>query len=304
MVDVSTLPDQSGRIALVTGANTGLGFHNAHDLAAKGATVVLACRTESRAHDAMARISDAVPHADLHFLQLDLSSLSAVRASAAEFRSRHKTLDVLINNAGIMMPAYQQTVDGFESQMAANYWGHFLLTMSLIDLMPDVSTSRVVTVSSLAHAMGTKQIRFEDIHWERSYSRAGAYQQSKLACLMFTLELDRRLKRGGKQLLSVGAHPGISETELGRTMPKALTLAFRYTFGPFMTHAPSKGSLPTLVAAIADGVSGGDYFGPQGRREYRGNPGPAIIDSCAQDMNATRRLWDLSVKFTGADLPF
>lgn len=302
--DPGDLPRQDGRIAVVTGSNTGLGYHNAHDLAAKGATVVMACRTESRARDAMARIGESVPDADLEFLALDLQSLDSVRTAAAEFRDRHDRLDVLIDNAGIMMTPYERTVDGFEGQMAANYWGHFALTMSLIDLLPDTSDSRVVTLSSLAHRQGAKAIRFDDVHWERTYRRAGAYQQSKLACLMFALELDRRLQAAGKQIVSVGAHPGVAETELGRHLPSLLATVIRYTVGPFISHSPEQGSHPTLVAAIDPDVRGGDYLGPTGRGEFKGDPGPAVVDECARDPEAARRLWELSVELTGTDLPF
>ncbi|MEO1059873.1 MAG: oxidoreductase [Actinomycetota bacterium] len=302
--DVDRLPGQEGRVALITGANTGLGFHNAKDLAAKGAKVVMACRSESRAEDAMRRIRAEVPDADLELLLLDLGSLEAVRSAAATFRERHDSLDLLVNNAGIMMTPYEQTEDGFEGQMAANYWGHFLLTMSLVDLLPDTPASRIVTLSSLAHAQGAKRINFDDLHWERKYSRQGAYQQTKLACLMFTLELDRRLRAAGKEIVSAASHPGVSETELGRALPKALVLAVRYTIGPFMSHDPDVASLPTLVAAIDPDVSGGDYLGPQGFQEFRGDPGPAKIHACARDEAAARRLWERSVELTGADLPF
>ena len=302
--DLSALPDQHGRTVMITGSNTGLGFHNALDLAAKGATVVMACRSESRARDAMSRIQADVPDADLEFLPLDLQSLDSVREAAATFRANHDRLDVLVNNAGIMMTPYGRTADGFEGQMAANYWGHFLLTMSLIDLLPDTAASRVVSLSSLAHRQGAKSLNFDDIHWERRYSAVGAYRQTKLACLLFALELDRRLRAADKRVLSVAAHPGVSETELGRALPKALVLATRYTVGPFVSHDPDRASLPTLLAAIGPDVAGGDYYGPQGLGELKGRPGPASIHPGARDEHAARRLWDLSVELTGADLPF
>ncbi len=302
--DVAHLPEQTGRIALITGANTGLGYCNALDLAAKGAKVVMACRNEDRALKAMQLIRGDLGDADLEFLKLDLGSLDAVRAAVSEYRSRHEHLDVLVNNAGIMMTPYVRTVDGLEGQMAANYWGHFLLTMSLIDLMPDTTASRVVTLSSLAHRQGTKQIRFDDISWEQGYSRVGAYRQTKLACLLFTLELDRRLQAAERHIVSAGAHPGFSTTELARSIPRVLQYLTRYTIGAVFAQGPDQGSLPTLVAAIADNVTGGDYFGPQGRWEMKGPPGPAHIDDCARDAKAARRLWDLSAEITGADLPY
>ncbi|MEM9035398.1 MAG: oxidoreductase [Actinomycetota bacterium] len=302
--DTAALPRQDGRTAIITGANTGLGFHNAKDLAAKGAKVVMACRSEQRAEDAMTRIRADVPDADLELLRIDLSSLDSVRSAVATYREQHDSLDLLINNAGVMMTPYERTVDGFELQMAANYWGHFLLTMSLIDLLPDEATARVVTLSSLAHAQGAKKIRFDDIHWEQKYSRQGAYQQTKLACLMFALELDRRLQAAGKRVVSAASHPGVSETELGRALPKPLVLAVRYTVGPFISHDPDVASLPTLLAAIGPDVRGGDYYGPTGFQEFKGDPGPAKIHSCARDEAAAARLWDLSVELTDADLPF
>ena len=302
--DIEQLPNQDGRIAIVTGSNTGLGYHNALDLASKGAKVVMACRTESRARDAMARISAEVPGADLEFLELDLQSLDSVRSAVDQYRSQHDSLDLLINNAGIMMTPYENTADGVEDQMAANYWGHFLLTMSLIDLLPDTSESRVVSLSSIAHRQGSKKINFADIHWEHKYSSVAAYRQTKLACLMFALELDRRLKAAGKRVLSTASHPGVSDTDLGRSLPKALVLMTRFTIGPLISHNPDQASLPTLLAAIQPEVSGGDYFGPQGMGELKGGPGPAKIHDAARDEEAARQLWELSVDATGADLPF
>ena len=299
-----SLPRQDGRVVMITGSNTGLGFHNARDLARLGATVVMACRTESRATAAMEQIAADVPDADLEFLQTDLSSLDAVRDAAAEFRTRHATLDVLINNAGIMWTPYELTVDGFESQMAANYWGHFLLTMSLVDLLPDSEDSCVVTLSSIAHEAPPRRIRFEDPHWEQAYDRQQAYAQTKLACLLFALELDRRLTVAGKQIRSVASHPGVSLTELARSMNQLMVRTMKYTIGPFISHSPEKGSRPTLVAALDPSVDGGAYIGPQGFREMKGDPGPAKIHPCAQDADVAAQLWDLSVELTGADLPF
>ncbi|MFN0028767.1 MAG: oxidoreductase [Acidimicrobiales bacterium] len=301
---INALPRQDGRVVMVTGANTGLGYHNAQDLAAKGATVVLACRNEARARAAMDRIAAQVPGADLHFLAIDLSSLDAVRAAAAAFRQRHDRLDVLINNAGIMAVPYQRSVDGFESQMAANYWGHFLLTMLLMDLLPDSAGSRIVTLSSVAHRGGLKRIRFEDIHWTAGYATRHAYSQTKLACLIFALELDRRLQSAGRQTLSVAAHPGVSETELMRSMPSWQRAIVRRTVAPLLFHAPPAASRPTLVAALSPDARGGDYYGPQGFLEWRGDPGPANVLDGARDPSQASRLWELSVALTGADLPF
>lgn len=302
--DIDRLPRQDGRTVVITGANTGLGFHNARDLAALGARVVLACRSEARATDAIGRIASEVPGADLEYLALDLSSLASVRAAADAFRERHDRLDVLVNNAAIMWAPHRLTADGFESQMAVNYWGHFLLTMLLIDLLPDVPESRVVVLSSIAHAGSDRRIRFDDPHWTRGYKRHKAYAQTKLACLMFALELDRRLRAAGRRAISAGAHPGISPTELGRAVGPWLMTTMKYTVGPFMSHRPSVASRSTLVAAVGPGVQGGDYYGPQGRKERKGDPGRAVIRAWASDPDTARRLWELSVELTGADLPF
>lgn len=298
--DVST---QHGRIAVVTGANTGLGFETTRFLAQEGMKVVMACRSENRALAAKAKLESEVPSADLEFMELDLGAQSSVRRFASEFRERYGRLDLLINNAGVMWTPYTKTVDGFESQMAANYFGHFLLTSLLLDLMPDVPESRVVTLSSLAHGQGLKRIRFEDINWEQGYDKNDAYAQSKLACLLFTKELQRRLERSGKKILSVGAHPGMSQTELQRSMKPWQLNLLRYTIGPFVTHPPREAALPTIMVALDAGVAGGEYFGPQGFREMSGKPGRARPAECALDEHAARRLWDVSVDLTEAHFP-
>jgi NAD(P)-dependent dehydrogenase (short-subunit alcohol dehydrogenase family) len=298
--DFEALPAQRGRLAVITGANTGLGFETARYFALKGMQVVMACRNEDKAKAAMARITEEVPGAELEFIQLDLSSLDSVRRFAESFREKFDRLDLLINNAGIMWTPYEKTEDGFEAQMAANYFGHFLLTALLLDLMPDRPESRVVTLSSIAHQQFLKRIRFEDINWEEGYNKYHAYAQTKLACLMFALELQRRLAAAGRKVLSVAAHPGVSETELGRYMDKWLVLAIRYTVGPFISHEPSRGALPTVVAALGPGVSGGDYFGPRGFREMSGGPGLAEIKPWAADAEAAAQLWAVSGELTGA----
>ena len=187
--------------------------------------------------------------------------------------------------------------------MAANYFGHFLLTMLLIDLMPDSPESRVVSLSSIAHRQGLKRIRFEDIHWENGYNKFLAYSQTKLACLMFALELQRRLDAEGSQVLSVAAHPGVSETELGRSIDPWMSFMIRHTVGPFITHDPQQAALPTVMAALDPGVSGGEYFGPQGLGETKGRPGRAQIKPWAEDAEAAEQLWALSEELTGAGFP-
>lgn len=302
--DLSSLPRQEGRVAIVTGANTGLGFETTKAFAKKGITTVMACRTEPRALEARSRIEAEVADADLSFLQLDLSDLSSVRRFTDAFRAAHRSLDLLVLNAGIMTPPYSKTADGFESQMAANYLGHFLLTSLLIDLMPDSPRSRVVVLSSNAHKMGRKRIVFEDLNWEQSYSAMDAYAQTKLACLMFGNTLDRRLKEAGRAIVALSAHPGISNTELSRNTPKILTTLLRYTLVPLFTHPPERAALPQIRAALDDDAKGGEYYGPTGFREFKGPPGtvsqlPYALHEPHQD-----RLWAVAKEMTGAVFPW
>lgn len=298
------VPHQPGRIAIVTGANAGLGYETTLGLAAKGFTVIMACRNHNKAEYARSQILRELPNAALEVMTLDLSKLESVRQFAEDFRAKHKTLDILVNNAGIMFPPYSKTEDGFESQMAANYFGHFLLTSLLLDLIPDTPESRIVTLSSVGHRMGPGTINFDDINSEKNYSRTDAYYQTKLACLMFALELQRKLEANGRKCLSVAAHPGASDTELARHINPILANLLRYTLIPLVTHAPKQAALPSLQAALDSDVSGGDYFGPQGFREMKGKPGKASMSRYAKGESNAARLWDLSLELTGANYAF
>ena len=294
------LPRRDGAIAIVTGANTGLGYETAYHFARKGIRVVMACRSRERGEVAREGLRAEVDGAELEVMDLDLSSPSSVRDFAKAYRDRHGRLDLLVNNAGIMWTPYAKTVDGFEGQMAANYWGHFLLTSLLLDLMPDCPESRVVVLSSIAHSQFSKRVRFEDVHWEQDYNKFKAYAQTNLARLLFMRELDGKLRKAGRKILAVAAHPGMSETELVRSMKPWQVSIIRYTIGPFLSHPPREGALPTVLAALGDRVQGGGYFGPQGLREMSGPPGPAKIHACARDDEAAARLWSLSEELTGA----
>lgn len=297
--DLAGIRSLQGKIALVTGANTGLGYETAIYLAQKDCKVIMACRNSEKAEQAKAKIEAKVPGADLDILQIDLSDLSSVRAFAHTFRQQYHRLDLLINNAGIMWPPYALTVDGFESQMAVNYFGHFLLTALLIELMPDAPDSRVVSLSSNAHRLGSGKINFDDLQSEQNYSKTGAYAQSKLACLMFGNELQRRLAQAGKKILSVTAHPGVSNTELARHMPQYQVQLIQYTIGPLLCHAPDQAALPTVMAALDPDAQGGEYFGPQGFMEMKGQPGRATQSDYAQNQAAATQLWDVSEDLTG-----
>lgn len=296
--DLENIPSQQGKIAIVTGANTGLGYETVSHLARKNCKVIMACRNADKAAQAKAEIEAKVPVADLEILLIDLSDLSSVRAFAQAFRQQYDRLDFLINNAGIMWPPYSLTVDGFESQMGTNYLGHFLLTALLLDLMPNTPDSRVVSLSSNAHRLGSGEINFGDLQSEQNYSKTGAYSQSKLACLMFGNELQRRLEQAGKKILSVTAHPGVSNTDLARHMPQYQIALVQYTIGPLLCHAPDKAAMPTVMAALAPDAQRGEYFGPQGFLEMKGKPGRANQSDYAQNQAAAEKLWQVSEQLT------
>jgi NAD(P)-dependent dehydrogenase (short-subunit alcohol dehydrogenase family) len=296
--DLDKIPSQKGKIAIVTGANTGLGYETALVLAKKEMKVILACKSLERAEKAKHRILRKLPHANLEIMIIDLSSLSSVRRFAKSFLSRHSQLDLLINNAGILIPPYSRTENGFESQMGVNYFGHFLLTGLLFDVITKTPGSRIVSVASNAHIKGT--INFDDLHWEKRYSPLAAYRQSKLACLMFAYELQRRLEKAGFETLSVAAHPGLSITDILRKVPKWLLFISQPVTALF-THSPAKGALPILNAAIGPDVKGGEYYGPQGRNEWKGDPGLAGSTPLSNDKEVARRLWEVSEKLTGIE---
>lgn len=296
--DLTKITSQKGRIAIVTGANTGLGYETTLAFAQKDIHVILACRSEKKATDAMNRIKAVVPNAKLEFIPIDLMDLASVRAFAATFKQNHTRLDLLINNAGIMIPPFQKTKDGFESQMGVNYFSHFLLTGLLIDVLNATPHARVITLSSKAHETGV--IDFDNLHGEQSYSKFTAYSQSKLACLLFTQELNRRLRAANRSTISVAAHPGVSRTDLGRHIPKLLYYLLMPIF-VFMTHKAAKGALPTIMAALDTDVEGGDYFGPIGFREMTGKPAKVKAKPCGYNKDVAEKLWEVSETLTNLD---
>ena len=291
------VPGQQGRLAVITGANTGLGFETARVLAARGASVVLAVRDPDKGKRAAARIAAASPGADLTVQPLDLASLDSIRAAAAELRARHPRIDLLVNNAGVMFPPRQTTRDGFELQFGTNHLGHFALTGLLLEQMLPVPGSRVVTVSSLAHRIRAR-INFGDLQSERSYRRVAAYSQSKLANLMFTYELQRRLSGAGTTI-AVAAHPGLAATELTRNTPATAALLY----ARLLSQTPAMGALPTLRAATDPGVLGGQYYGPGGLLGTRGYPKPAQSSRQSHDTALQHRLWTVSEQLTGITFP-
>jgi NAD(P)-dependent dehydrogenase (short-subunit alcohol dehydrogenase family) len=293
------VPDQSGRIAVITGANSGLGYDTAAVLADKGAHVVLAVRNLDKGAEAVDRIKAASPNAVVALQQLDLSSLDSIRTAADELRAAHPRIDLLINNAGVMyVPKRETTKDGFEMQFGTNHLGHFALTGQLLDNLLPVEGSRVVTVSSFGHKI-LARIHFDDLQLERKYNRVEAYGQSKLSNLLFTYELQRRLAAKGTPTIAAAAHPGFADTELMRHMPSAIP---GFLYRPFAQPA-DMGALPTLRAATDPGVQGGQYYGPDGIGETRGHP--KVVKSSAQSHNEEiqRRLWTVSEELTGVTFP-
>ena len=274
--DFNSVPSQKGRIAVVTGSNIGLGYETALGLAKKEAKVVLACRNMEKANGAIEKIKKQVPNADLEAIQIDLSKLNSVEDFADNFLKKHDQLDLLINNAGVMMPPYTLTEDGYELQLAANHLGHFKLTGLLLDTIEKTPNSRIVSLSSNAHRSG--KINFDDLHSKNEYSALAAYSQSKLACLMYAYEMQRRLKKSNFQTISTAAHPGVSITNLVQHVPFWMKVVFS-PFIPFMTHSPENGAKPTLYAALGTDVNGGDYFGPTGFNEMKG--APVVVQSNA-----------------------
>ena len=285
------LGDQSGRIAIVTGSNSGIGFETARALGGKGATVVMACRNLEKANPKAEEIRAAHGGADIEVMQLDLSDLRSVEHFAEAFRAKHARLDLLINNAGIMVPPYGKTAQGFETQFGVNHLGHFALTGCLLDLITSTPKSRIVTVSSVAHLMG--KIDFTDLNWENGYKAQAAYGQSKLANLLFTYELQRRLAAAGKGTLAVAAHPGWTETNL-QVHAKAVKFMNR-----FFAQNASMGALPTLFAATEPNVRGAEYFGPSGFMEMNGPPKKVKSNKRSHDRNVAERLWNVSEELTG-----
>jgi NAD(P)-dependent dehydrogenase (short-subunit alcohol dehydrogenase family) len=290
------IPLQKGRNAIVTGANTGLGFETTLVLASKAMKVIMACKSNDRAEKAKNDIISRIPDADLEIMIVDLSSLSSVRDFVKNFLSRYDHLDILVNNAGIMIPPYSRTEDGFESQMGINYFGHFLLTGLLLDTIIKTSGSRIISLSSNAHKKG--YINFDDLHWERRYYPLKAYRQSKLACLLFAYELQRRLENAGLKTLSVAAHPGLSITDIVRNLPKWL-LYVSQPITSVITHSPAMGALPVLYAALGRDVNGGDYYGPLGYSEWTGMPGKVASTPLSHNEELATKLWEISEKLTG-----
>jgi len=301
---VDQIPDQSGRVCLVTGANSGLGLIAARELARAGARVVLACRNTDKGATALGEITDEVPGAEAELAALDLASLDSIRSFAQDFSKAHDGLDLLINDAGVMAPPRRTTEEGFELQFGTNHLGHFALTGLLLGTLEGRSGARVVTVSSTAHRMG--RINFDDLHGERRYRRWRAYGQSKLANLLFALELDRRLRGASSTISSLAAHPGYAATNLQSASAPVLDRAVMVVTNLLLAQDAEVGALSLLYAATQPGLEGGTYVGPDGRGEHRGHPQPKAVPArAALDQAVAAQLWAVSEEATGVrfDLP-
>ena len=293
------VPEQNGRVFFVTGANSGIGYEAARTLAGKGARVLMGCRSKVRAEEAMANIREEFPKADLRYIALDLGDVESIR-DAAVLVGQEPRLDVLVNNAGIMMPPRDLTIDGFESQFGVNHLGTFALTGLLLDRLAKGKEPRVVITSSMAHRNG--RIDFDDINAEESYSRWGRYAMSKLANLLHMYELDRRLRASGSPIMAVACHPGVADTELARNFPGFLVSLVRPVSSLFMNSA-AQGAWPTLAAAAAPGVESGSYFGPSRNGEWVGPAREVQPRPKAKRIEPAKRLWDVSEEMSGVTYP-
>ena len=297
------IPPQAGKLALITGATGGLGFETALELARAGAEVVVTGRNADKGAKALAAIRAQVPNARVSYETLDLATLTNVETFARGFADRHSRLDILINNAGVMAPPSREvTRDGFELQFATNYLSHFALTARLLPLLRAAPAARVVPLASIAARQG--KIDFAGLQSERDYKPMVAYSQTKLACLMFGFELQRRSDTNGWCIASITAHPGVARTDLvnngmGETSPAGF---FRRYLSVMFQPVP-QGALPTLMAATDPGAKPGGYYGPQGLLEIRGLPGEASAPGQSLDIAAARRLWDVSEELSGVRFP-
>lgn len=298
------MPSQAGKTVLVTGANSGIGYQAALELARHGAHVLLGCRSESKGAAALEKLLREAPGASAELVLLDMASLASIRSVAAQFLQTSRPLDILVNNAGVMALAKrEETTDGFERQMGTNHLGHFALTGLLLPALKRSAAARVVTVASLAHRNG--KIDLGNLQSEQHYKPWDAYNVSKLANILFANELDRRARAAGLNLLSVAVHPGISRTSIFENGPGAGDFKAKVVnlLAPLMMQDDVMGALPTEYAATMPGVHGGEYFGPDGMAEFKGYPKVVQPRAQALDENVARQLWEASEKLTGVTYP-
>jgi NAD(P)-dependent dehydrogenase (short-subunit alcohol dehydrogenase family) len=293
--DEENIPDQTGKIVIVTGASSGIGFEAAKALANKHAEVIIAVRNPEKGESAMQRIIGN-NIADVKVMQLDLADLQSVKTFAGNFKKTYPSLNILINNAGVMIPPYSKTADGFELQIGTNHFGHFALTGQLFSLLKSTKDARIVTVSSGLHKSG--RINFDDLNWEkRKYSAMQGYRDSKLANLYFTNELDKKIKENNLDIIAASAHPGLASTDLGRNSGAFLKFIVK-----LFAQSSRMGALPTLRAAVDENVTGGEYFGPSGL--MTGYPVINKPSELSKDENIAKKLWEVSERLTGVKFDF
>jgi len=284
------IPSLTGKTVLVTGANSGLGLESARLLAARGADVIMACRNQAKGQQALDLIRKEFPSAKLTLMALDLADQQSIKDFAEDFKGRYNKLDILLNNAGLMAPPLSRTKDGFEMQFGTNHLGHFALTGLLLDVLEKADAPRIVTVSSMAHKWG--RIYFDNLNADKGYKRWRFYGQSKLANLMFTRELHRRLRAQGSKIQAIAVHPGYSDTNLQSDTVFA-------GFNRFFAQPQAMGCYPSLYAATSSEARSGEYYGPNGFMEMAGYPAPAHVRKLARNQGVAKQLWQVSEKLTG-----
>lgn len=291
------IPNQKGKVVIVTGSSSGIGYETARILANKDATVIIAVRNLEKGKTAAEKIEQDYKEANLHILELDLADLESVKNFADTFKQEYSQLDLLINNAGVMIPPYTKTNDGFELQFGTNHLGHFALTGQLLDLLAKTENSKIVNVSSTAHRYGN--LDFDDLNWEnRKYKPWNAYGDSKISNLYFTFELDRKLKENNLNIITTAAHPGWTKTELQRNS------GFIEFLNGFFAQDITMGALPTLRAAFDSEAKGGNYFGPNGFKEMRGFPVKVDSIDLSKDEKIAEKLWRVSEELTNVTFEF
>ena len=299
------ITDQAGKTAIITGANSGLGFEATKALAEKNALVIMACRNMEKAQQAKQRILEQHSKANLEIMPLDLASLESIEQFATNFKTKHEKLHYLFNNAGVMFPPFTQTKDGFELTFGVNHLGHFALTAHLLPTLLQTPSSRVITQSSFYSKRG--KIEFDNLNAEKKYSKSKAYAQSKLANLLFAFELQRKLEQANATTISVAAHPGYSNTNLQFVGPEMENSKIRKTFmriaNTLFAQSAAKGALPMLYAATAPNIKGGEYFGPRGLFQIWGHPKRIKPQKRALDIETARRLWEVSEQLTNIKYP-
>jgi len=298
------MPNLSGKVIIVTGANSGIGFEAAKEFARKGAQVILACRNMQKAETALAELQSDVPNAQAEIMQLDLASQESIHAFADAFLAKYDQLDVLVNNAGIMQVPYGTTEDGVERQLGTNHLGHFALTGLLINTIRATPNARVVNISSIAHRAAS--INFDNLMYEggTGYSPGRAYGRSKLANLMFTYELQRRFEAGGVNAIAVAAHPGVSNTNLNNHLTGGFMSKIMMQLTGRMMQSAAMGALPTMRTAVDPNVKGGDYYGPDGFMGMTGNPVKVESSKASHSSADQKRLWQISEELTGVHYDF